>query len=356
MICCPLCCQPGAQRQFSSRDRIHGVPGEFSIYHCDFCDAYFIQPWLTAHQLLRYYPEDYGRFRHGESIQKKRHQDWRRFILEYHYGYPSRGDLSPTRTARMAARALSWVTAKGVIPYRGSGKLLDVGTGGGSYLFRLQQWGWQTFGVETSRTGCQRARSLGLNVFHGTLEAARFPDRFFDVVHLSNVLEHLPDPIATFDEIYRILRPDGLVYLTVPNTHSLVFRLFREHWYALDVPRHVISYSPKTLRTIAEKAGFSIQAENFSAGPFNFVRSVRYLLEAQKDRYPSWLRKIDWEHSKLIRRILKPIFLVIDTGGYGDFMHATLVKNASNLGAFPAQLNDASLRVAHETAPMRRTG
>jgi ubiquinone/menaquinone biosynthesis C-methylase UbiE len=55
-----------------------------------------------------------------------------------------------------------------------------------------------------------------------------FSDSFFDVVHLSTVLEHLPNPRTTFDEIYRILRPDGLVYVKVPNTQNLVFRLFGE--------------------------------------------------------------------------------------------------------------------------------
>ena len=328
MIYCPLCYQPGAQRQFSGRDRVHGIPGEFSIYHCEYCQAYFIQPWLTMQELLRYYPEDYGRFRHGESLQRKRHDDWRRFILEHHYGYPSQSRLRKSRAARIAARVLSWVAAKGVIPYRGSGRVLDIGTGGGSYLFRLKQWGWSTFGVEPSETGYQRARSLGLNVFHGTLEAAGFPDSFFDVVRLSNVLEHLPNPRATFEEIYRILRPDGLVYVTVPNTDSMVFRLFRENWYAIDVPRHVISYSPKTLKTLAELTGFTIQDQDFSAGPFNFVRSIRYLLEAQKDRYPSWLRRINWEHSKFIRRALRPFFFLVDSAGHGDFVHATLLKKA----------------------------
>jgi hypothetical protein len=91
--------------------------------------------------LLRYYPADYGRFRHGESLQKKRHHDWRRFIVEHHYGYPSQSSLRKSRVTRMAARVLSWVTAKGAIPYRGSGKVLDIGTGGGSYLFQLKQWG-----------------------------------------------------------------------------------------------------------------------------------------------------------------------------------------------------------------------
>ena len=76
------------------------------------------------------------------------------------------------------------------------------------------------------------------------LKDAHFENSFFDVIRLSHVIEHLPNPKATFREIHRILKPDGIIYLTVPNTRSLVFWLFRENWYALDAPRHVISYSP----------------------------------------------------------------------------------------------------------------
>ncbi|MCH7916171.1 MAG: class I SAM-dependent methyltransferase [Deltaproteobacteria bacterium] len=68
-----------------------------------------------------------------------------------------------------------------------------------------------------------RARSLGLKVYQGRLENAGFTDGLFDVVCLNHVLEHLPDPQVTMREIKRILKPDGIVYITVPNTRSLNF-------------------------------------------------------------------------------------------------------------------------------------
>jgi len=307
--------------------RIHRVPGTFAIHRCDGCHAWFIQPWLTVAELDRYYPDEYGRYRHGPSLKKRQYRRGRqRYVLENRYNYPSENGATPNAIARAIAFLLSFFTAKGVIPYRGSGRILDVGCGGGSYLYRLKQWGWDTYGVEPSDTGARQAQSLGLNVRQGTLQDARYVDSFFDVIRLSNVVEHLPNPIATFREIRRILKPKGLVYLTVPNTRSLVFWLFRENWYALDAPRHVISYSPKTLNVLAEATGFEVAHSNFTAGPFNFVRSMRYLLEEKGERYPSWLRSIRWDRSKLIRRALKPFFFFVDSLGYGDFLHATLRK------------------------------
>ena len=327
---CPLCEREGAPHLFLTSDRIHNLPGVFSVHRCVNCHALFIQPQPSDTQLAAYYPEEYGRFRLSKSLEKKHYRGWQRFVLEHYYGYPpaNGGRRSPLKSA--AAWLLSFVTAKGVLPYRGEGKILDVGCGGGSYLYRLKQWGWETYGVEPSQTGAKQARGLGLTVRHGTLKDAQFADGFFDVVRLSNVLEHLSDPKATLREVGRILKPDGVVYITVPNTRSLVFWLFQEDWYALDAPRHVISYCPRALQILCEATGFEIVAINFNAGPFNFVRSIKYFFEKKGKPWPRWIRKIRWEKSKFIRRALKPFFFVIDRLGYGDFLHATLGKRAND--------------------------
>ena len=323
---CPLCGRDGAPRLLFSRDRIHRLPGTFAVHRCENCHALFIQPQPSAAELARYYPEDYGRFRVSKSLDKKNYRGRRRFVLEHYYGYPpvNGGPSSPLK--RVAAFALSFVTAKGVLPYRGAGKILDVGCGAGSYLYRLKQWGWETYGVEPSEIGAKQARRLGLEVRQGTLKEAQFPDGFFDVVRLSNVLEHLSDPKATFREIRRILKSDGVTYITVPNTRSLVFWLFQENWYALDSPRHVISYCPRALQTLCDATGFEVASMNFNAGPFNFVRSVKYFFEEKGKHWPAWIRGMRWEGGKLIRRALKPFFFVVDRLGYGDFLHATLRK------------------------------
>ena len=48
---CPLCEAPGAECQFITRDRVHSIPGTFAIHRCEYCHAYFIQPWLSDEEL-----------------------------------------------------------------------------------------------------------------------------------------------------------------------------------------------------------------------------------------------------------------------------------------------------------------
>jgi SAM-dependent methyltransferase len=326
---CPVCDRDGAVRLFFSRDRIHHLPGSFGLFRCNHCQAIFIQPWLSNAALASYYPDEYGRYRHSASLNKKNYAGWRRFVLENYYHYPSRRGVDSSLIKKAAAFVLSFVTAKEVIPYHGAGRILDVGCGGGSYLYRLSQWGWEGYGVEPSKRGAEQAQNLGLRVFRGTLEEARFESCFFDVIRLSNVLEHVDQPKEILKEIHRILKPDGLVYITVPNTRSLVFWLFKENWYALDAPRHVISYCPRALRELCDATGFDIASTRFDAGPFNFVRSVKYFFEEKGRHWPSWLRSIPWDRSKLFRRAVKPLFFFVDSLGFGDFLHATLRKKKS---------------------------
>jgi len=248
----------------------------------------------------------------------------RRFVLENYYGYPSGEGNHRSPLKKGLAFFLSFVLSKDAIPYRGGGNFLDIGCGGGSYLYRLKQWGWNVYGVEPGSAGVAQARSLGLNVHHGQIGDAGFPNNFFDAIRLNHVLEHLTDPQCTFREIRRILKADGIVYITVPNTRSLNFRLFGENWYALDAPRHVISYSPATLSFLCNATGFEVVQLRFRSGAFNFVRSMQYLLEDRGESWPRWMHKINWPRNKFVRRTLKPLFFLLDIAGFGDVMTATL--------------------------------
>ncbi len=328
-VACKLCGSDNTIRLFESRDRVHTLPGVFTIIRCTRCRAVFIEPWLTDRELAVYYPEHYSGYRHSRSLSRKNYTGLRRFVLENYYGYPSSRGENPSWLMKGVAFLLSFVMAKGAIPYRGDGRFLDVGCGGGSYLHRLKQWGWKVYGVEPSESGFKAAQGLGLDVRHGQVADARFPDDFFDVIRLNNVLEHLVDPNGTFGEIRRILKPDGVVYITVPNTRSFNFWLFGERWYGLDSPRHVISYSPRTLRSLCESTGFQPIEIRFRSGAFNFVRSVKYLLEDKGEKCPLWLRKVNWSSNKIIRRSLKPFFFLVDIIGLGDVMKATLGRRNS---------------------------
>jgi len=53
---------------------------------------------------------------------------------------------------------------------------------------------------------------------------------------------------------------------------------------------------------------------------------MQYLLEDRGERWPRWIRRLDWLHNRMIRRTLKPFFFLIDTVRLGDTMQVVVAK------------------------------
>jgi len=141
--------------------------------------------------------------------------------------------------------------------YASKGKILDVGTGSGAFLNAAKKRGWQVYGIEPNKWLREWARkSYGIDIKNGTLIQQKYPDNFFDVVTLWDVLEHLGDPKAELWEIKRILKPSGLLVINFPNISSLLAKLAgRKWWFLLSV--HLYYFTPQTLKKLLSLTGFS---------------------------------------------------------------------------------------------------
>ena len=144
---------------------------------------------------------------------------------------------------------------------RPPGHLLELGCGAGERLARLSKMGWKVVGVELDPVSAERARSNHqIEVLVGEVEDLRFSPGQFDAVVSNHVLEHLPDPVRTMSSIVPLLRPGGIFVAVTPNVQSLGHRWFGRHWYGLDVPRHLILFSERSLRQAAVQAGLHVEA------------------------------------------------------------------------------------------------
>ena len=169
-------------------------------------------------------------------------------------------------------------TLKLISRCRPSGRLLDIGSGGGFFLKLAREYGYTAFGVEVDEDGCVVARRHGgLNIVHGTIFSAQFDTAFFDAVTLLNVLEHIESPSAVLKEVSRVLKPGGVLVVTVPNLlFGLVLlrcydfvttvhrvRDFRNDFGVFHVPEHHYFFTPATLRAMLAELGFqSIKVTN----------------------------------------------------------------------------------------------
>lgn len=140
--------------------------------------------------------------------------------------------------------------------YKQNNRLLDVGCCGGALMQAALRAGWDAQGMDVSQPAIDHARKLGLKVFQGELQQADYPDEHFDVITCSEVLEHVPDPHLLVQEIARILRPGGLVWMTTPHGKGLSARLIGADWSVVCPPTHLQLFTAAGLKSVFSTAGF----------------------------------------------------------------------------------------------------
>lgn len=136
---------------------------------------------------------------------------------------------------------------------------LDVGCATGLLVEYMQDKGWNSKGVEL----CGPAAVYGseqrkIEIFSGVLEQAAYGNNTFDVIHCSHLIEHLNDPSAYLDEIYRILKPGGFFYCTTPNSDGFQARVFGSKWRSA-IADHMFLFSRKTLVKLLVQKSFSVE-------------------------------------------------------------------------------------------------
>src|SRR5262245_28946153 len=170
--------------------------------------------------------------------------------------------------------------------WQATGKFLDVGCATGFFIHGIQQHSqWEVHGIDFGASAVQFARTkLGLNVQLGDLAEANFPSHYFDYIHLNNVLEHVPNPLAVLQECYRIIKPDGLFYLSVPNgfvdSRDLIAFYNEEHKPARSKHGHIFFFPKHTLLYLFSNSGFEIMKRQ----TYGWKRGLRSVVKFPQKR------------------------------------------------------------------------
>ena len=144
-------------------------------------------------------------------------------------------------------------------PFRGQGRLLDVGCSIGLFLKLGEERGWRGEGIEFSdRARTHAQEKFGLNVIDTPLEEVGYDDGSFDVVTLNSVIEHVNAPRRMLSEIRRILAPGGALYVITPNVDSLACRVLHERAATFDGRNHLIYFSRRTLTRLLAEQDFTV--------------------------------------------------------------------------------------------------
>ncbi|HEX2647319.1 MAG TPA: class I SAM-dependent methyltransferase [Candidatus Dormibacteraeota bacterium] len=167
-------------------------------------------------------------------------------------GFQDYASLEPARR-KMFARHLARIESVVRV-----GKILDVGCANGDFLKVARDRGWQVFGADPSAARAD-VEAAGIPLVGNTVLDAAVKVGSLDAVTFWDVLEHVADPVANLARARALLKPGGVVVLTVPDSANLVARVSGRRWFGYKTAgEHLQFYTDRSLRAAFEKAGLAV--------------------------------------------------------------------------------------------------
>jgi len=225
---CPVCSSTVIDPLLTVKD--HSVSKEdYVIWQCAQCQLRFTQDVPDADSIGPYYQfENYiSHTNTQKGLINKLYQKVRNFTLE--------------QKAALIKRHT-----------KPKGSLLDLGAGTGAFLNTMHQEGWSVMCVEPDEGARQQAKNLfGLHLKTPNV-LSQLPDASFDAITLWHVLEHVHQLHDYIDQLKRLLKGDGRIFIAVPNYTSLDAQQYGNFWAAYDVPRHLYHFSPASIQKLMQ--------------------------------------------------------------------------------------------------------
>lgn len=213
----------------------YNYPGEFPLFQCLDCTLGYLGKVPSSSALKSAYPPDYR---------------------EYH-------KRTDSKSTRLLGKSLSLISAGGGSSYYGlplakpessDRRALDIGAGSGHGCRALRDLGWDAIAVDFN---IPEARAPGVPYIRSDLARLPLADDSFDFVIGSNVLEHVYQPVEVLSSWRRLLSSTGTLAVAVPNFASLDSRMFGPDWHGLlSIPRHLVHFTPRSLKLAFKLAGF----------------------------------------------------------------------------------------------------
>lgn len=220
--------------------------------------------------------------------------------------------------------------------YRTTSRLLDVGCGRGDLLRIANKKGWEAIGSEFSQEAMEHCKKNNLKVLSGKLSEIDFPADYFDVICMQEVIEHVDEnPKKFLNEVFRILRPGGALYLTTPNLDSLTRRLLGAQWQSFHI-EHRFLFTPDVLKGMLNKVGFRIcvcETKNISLNEIKEKIFSRNLKENTLIRQEEQTLRKRLEKNKFLKFLKYFINQFLNISKCGDTISvlAEKIKKSNNI-------------------------
>ncbi len=184
--------------------------------------------------------------------------------------------------------------------------LWEIGAGDGQISQNLMEQDINIIAIEPLLSGVSKLNSLSIKTFPGTLKMLQLPDNSIEAIGIFDVLEHIDNTVPFLEEIYRVLKPQGYLIITVPAGQYLFSN------YDLSIG-HFRRYSKTELKRSLGNSGFKPKVVKYQFFililPVLLLRRIPYLLKIDKGEDLKVHQK-NRSHKKILN-YFKPILTIV---------------------------------------------
>jgi SAM-dependent methyltransferase len=233
---CLVCGHTDFTSVFSCKDFV--ASGEnFILQRCSNCSFLFTNPRPATQEIGPYY----------ESDKYVSHAGDKKNLSIIYKIYDIVRDYSIKQKIKLIKR------------FHSSGNLMDLGCGLGYFLNGVKQDGtFDPIGVDISDDAVKYVKNrFDLDVKNES-ELDSFPEKHFDVITQWHVLEHVHLLNERIQQLKRLLKPGGTLFIAVPNSDSWDAKFYGPYWDGYDVPRHLYHFNQQSFSLLMKKHGFVV--------------------------------------------------------------------------------------------------
>lgn len=272
----------------SSKKSIFLKTPKRSLYVCHRCHLIYVSPLPKKAFLKKFYQEEYFQLEKDKKkiLGYRDYEQQKRFLISYF-------EKKLKQIAKLKGEK--------------RGKLLDIGCALGYFLESAKKDGWEVVGLDISPYAVEAVRKGGVKAVEGFLYEAGFERNSFDVITIFQTIEHDPNPVNLLSEIYRILKPGGILLLITPDQKGMLPTLLGKKWHGWQVEAHLFWFDKQSLQFALKKAGFrniEIKKDILIWG------SLMDIFEAIKMRYPNLVTKTAFAIISWLPRSIRQIAII----------------------------------------------
>lgn len=311
---CGVCGNASKNLGHTLREMYFGTRETFEYCECSACGV--LELLNVPDDLSVYYPNDYYSF---APPRIKSSHNFKRFTnIPFTSTYLSLPKGNACKAFSRLRRIPDDIAKLARMPVTRNSRILDVGCGAGMFLLLLERFGFSQLSGMDKFIDADIVYPSGLTIRQCEMSDIQ---ETYDIVMSHHVFEHLTNPLESIQDMARLTKPGGYVYIRMPNADSFAKRHYETNWIAWDPPRHVFVHTPRTVEILAAKAGLEVAEIFYDSENFQFTGSEQYV-----KGIPLMQEKIDDVYPKPVKHAYTQMANALNDLKQGDSLCAVLRK------------------------------